>query len=303
MKAKILFCVIVCLAIGRATVLPAQDVLPGYTQARRFAPSNAEQLLFSYTLSPHYFNNSSKFWYEYKTSDGARWYVVDPEAAKKQPLFDLDELAAQITETVKDPFTAQQLPLRNLKLEDDDHTFTFEITSSTAKTFYFSYDYPSRRLTETEENKASRERWGNVSPGKKHVLYAKDLNLYCITYADYERLQKNPKDSLVNETQLTTDGTEDFAFGMPRNRMNTDSLYDHKRKPVQGNWSPDGRYFAAILTDQRAVGNLWVVNSVAKPRPTLETYKYQLPGEAGSPVAHLYLFDLETRCRKELDAA
>ena len=30
-----------------------------------------------------------------------------------------------------------------------------------------------------------------------------------------------------------------------------------------------------------------------KPSPTLETYKYQMPGEAGSPIVHLYLFDLE----------
>ena len=54
-----------------------------------------------------------------------------------------------------------------------------------------------------------------------------------------------------------------------------------------GNWSPDGRYFAATLSDQRAVQDLWVINSIAKPRPTLETYKYQMPGEAGSPIVHL----------------
>ncbi|MDR1937360.1 MAG: DPP IV N-terminal domain-containing protein, partial [Tannerellaceae bacterium] len=299
MKTKMLFCAVVCLSIGRATSLPAQDVLPEYTQARRFAPSNAEQLLFSYTLTPHYFNNGSKFWYEYKTSEGNKWYVVNPETAQKQPLFDLDELAAEITGIVKDPFTAQQLPITNLKLEDDDRTFTFEIASS-PKTFYFSYDYIARKLAETPENKSSTERWGNVSPGKKRVVFAKDLNLYAVSYADYERLRKDPRDSLVNEIQLTTDGKEDFAFGMPRNRMNTDSLYDHKRKMVQGSWSPDGRYFAAILTDQRAVGDLWVVISVAKPRPTLEAYKYQLPGEAGSPVAHLYLFDLENNSRKEI---
>jgi dipeptidyl aminopeptidase/acylaminoacyl peptidase len=277
------------------------QALPEYDQARRFMPSNAEQLLFSYTVTPRYFKNSPKFWYEYKTSEGKRWYVVHPETARKQPLFDLDELAAQISEIVKDPFTAQQLPIANLRLDDDDHTFTFEIASS-AKTFYFSYDYLARSLSESEKKEESAERWGNVSPNKQWVVFAKDLNLYCMSYADYEKLRANPKDSLVSEIALTADGVENFAFGMPRNRMNTDSLYDHKRKAVQGSWSPDGRYFAATLADQRAVGDLWVVNSVAKPRPTLETYKYQLPGEANSPVAHLYLFDLENKSRKEIKA-
>ncbi|GHT28834.1 X-Pro dipeptidyl-peptidase [Bacteroidia bacterium] len=294
---KYLLYVIVCLGVG---VLYAQETLPGYTQARRFAPQNAEQLLFSYTVTPNYFTKSAKFWYEYKTGEGVKWYVVEPELAKKQLLFDQDELAAQLTEIVKDPFTAQQLPLKNLKLEEDDHTFTFEITSQ-AKTLYFSYDYTSRELKAVTKKDPPIERWGNISPDKKYVVFAKDLNLYYISYADYEILVANPKDSTITEIALTTDGVEDFAFGMPRNRMNTDStLYDHKRKAVQGSWSPDGRYFAATLTDQRAVKDLWVINSIAKPRPTLETYKYQLPGEADAPVAHLYLFDISNKTRKEI---
>jgi dipeptidyl aminopeptidase/acylaminoacyl peptidase len=299
MKSQIVSYALACLGLCWFTGLPAQEILPEYTRARRFAPSNAEQLLFSYTLTPRYFKHSAKFWYEYKTSEGKKWYVIDPETVKKQALFDLDELAAQITEIVKEPFVAAQLPVANLRLEDDDRTFAFEIATA-EKTFYFTYDYIARRLAETEKDQSQAERWGNVSPDKKRVAYAKDLNLYTMSYADYERLRADPKDSLVAETALTTDGVENFAFGMPRNRMNTDSLYDHKRKPVQGYWSPDGRYFAATLTDQRAVADLWVVNSVAKPRPTLETYKYQLPGEAGSPVAHLYLFDLDNQSRKEI---
>ena len=66
-----------------------------------------------------------------------------------------------------------------------------------------------------------------------------------------------------------------------------------------GNWSPDGRYFVATLSDQREVQDLWVINSIAKPRPTLETYKYQMPGEAGSPIVHLYLFDLENAGKRK----
>jgi dipeptidyl aminopeptidase/acylaminoacyl peptidase len=302
MKSKVLLFAIICLCLTHVDLSTAQETLAGYTQARRFVPSNAEQFLFSYTLTPNYFNSGCRFWYEYRTSRGTAWYVVDPELGKKQPLFDLDEIAAQITETVKDPFTARHLPVSNLKLGDDDRTFTFEIPSS-AGTFYFAYDYPSRRLSERPKDDSPRERWGNVSPDRRYAVFAKDLNLWRVTYADYEKLLKNPADETVTETALTTDGVEDFAFGMPRNRMNTDStLLDHRRRPVQGAWSPDGRYFATVLTDQRAVKDLWVVNSIARPRPSLETYKYQLPGEAGSPVGHLYLFDLENGSRKEIDA-
>ena len=49
--------------------------------------------------------------------------------------------------------------------------------------------------------------------------------------------------------------------------------------------------------------NLWVINSIAEPRPTLETYKYQMPGEMTSPVDHLYLFDMTDNSRKEIKVA
>ena len=52
-------------------------------------------------VAPNYFNNSDKFWYEYKTSEGTNWYLVDPDSRNKRLLFDRDELAAQISEIVR----------------------------------------------------------------------------------------------------------------------------------------------------------------------------------------------------------
>lgn len=299
MNVKTLFYAVAFLSLSWASFTYAQDVLPEYTQARRFAPSNAEQLLFSYTLTPNYFNNSDKFWYEYKTSEGTNWYLVDPDSRNKRLLFDRDELAAQISEIVREPFTGQQLPIEDLRLKEDDRTFTFSIKGTNGN-YFFSYDYPSSRLTRITKNEIpAKIRWANISPDKKRVVFAKDLNLYVMSYEDYEKAVKNPEDKTISEIALTTDGEKDFGFGMPRTFLNTDTLCDHKRKYVMGNWSPDGRYFVATLSDQREVQDLWVINSIAKPRPTLETYKYQMPGEAGSPIVHLYLFDLENAGKRK----
>ena len=82
--------------------------------------------------------------------------------------------------------------------------------------------------------------------------------------------------------------------------MNTDTLCNGKRRSVYGYWSPDSRHFATILTDNRAVKDLWVIDVTAKPRPTLETYKYQMPGEKEAPVEHLYVFDMQDNSRKEI---
>lgn len=103
------------------------------------------------------------------------------------------------------------------------------------------------RITKNEI--PAKIRWANISPDKKRVVFAKDLNLYVMSYEDYEKAVKNPEDKTISEIALTTDGEKDFGFGMPRTFLNTDTLCDHKRKYVMGNWSPDGRYFVATLSD------------------------------------------------------
>ena len=283
-------------------------------------------MLFSTEVTPRWFPTGNRFWFEYKTSEGTFWYVVDPDARRKTPLFDRDELAAQLTEIVHDPFEARHLPIRNLKAKEDGRTFTFEVVSSQDKkpekedakdsqkkkagkpekeVFYFSYDYTTHKLTRlTEEAKEpKRLGWASVSPDGQTVVYAKDCNLYRMSIADYRKAQKDEKDSTIVEIQLTTDGTERFGYGIPYSLLNTDTLCNGKRRGVYGYWSPDSRYFVTVVTDNRKVKDLWVINSLASPRPTLETYRYQMPGEMEAPEYHLYLFDLSNNSRKEIRTA
>ena len=315
-KILTLIAVLTGLCLSARQEADAQARIPEYVQAEKFTQDKLSTMLFSTTVDPHWFRKGNSFWYEYKTSEGKFWYVVDPSAKTKKPLFDRDEMASQLTEIVKDPFEARHLPIRNLKAGEDGRTFTFEVTSTKDKkedkdkkgkkggkeVFYFSYDYPTGKLThlEDKEEEPKRLSWGSVSPDRKTVVYAKDLNLYRMSYEDYLKAKKDEKDSTIVEIQLTTDGVEDFGFGMPYTMMNTDTLCNGKRRRVYGVWSPDSRHFATILADNRAVKDLWVIDVTAKPRPTLETYKYQMPGEKEAPVEHLYIFDMQDNSRKEI---
>ena len=310
----------ILIAIMAATCLSsamaqAQERLPEYLQAEKFTQEKLSTMLFSTTVDPHWFQKGNCFWYEYKTSDGTQWYVVDPSKKKQTPLFDRDELAAQLTETVRDPYDARHLPIRNLKAKEDGKTFTFEVTSTKEvknekgkmekEVFHFSYDWPTRTLThlKDKEKEPKRLSWGSISPDKKTVVYAKDLNLYRMSYEDYQKARKDENDSTIVEIQLTTDGVKDFGYGMPYKMVNTDTLLNGKRRAVYGMWSPDSRHFATILVDEREVKDLWVINVMSKPRPTLETYKYQMPGEKEAPVEHLYIFDMQDNSRKEINTS
>ena len=306
----------ICLMATLSMEAKAQERLPEYLQAEKFTQEKLNTMLFSTVIDPHWFQQGNNFWYQYKTSEGTFWYVVEPATKSKKLLFNREELAAQLTEIVKDPFEARQLPIRNLKAKEDGRTFTFEVQSTKdakpkkdddkkkggKEVFYFSYDYPTQKLTHLvdKEKEDPRPRWASISPDKKTVVYAKDLNLYRMSYEDYQKARKNENDSTIVEIQLTTDGMKDFGYGIPYSMLNTDTLCNGKRRAAYILWSPDSRHFITVATDERAVKELWVVNAMAEPRPTLETYKYQMPGESEAPIEYLQLFDLSDNSRKTI---
>lgn len=75
----------------------------GISAGREIHTRKLNTMLFSTVVDPHWFQKGNNFWFEYKTSEGTFWYVVDPAARTKKLLFDRDELASQLTEIVKIP--------------------------------------------------------------------------------------------------------------------------------------------------------------------------------------------------------
>jgi len=306
-----------------------------YALAARFSPDKISKMLFSTSVDPHWLKLSDRFWYMYETREGKVWYIVDAKDAKsgKRLLFDHANLAAEITKIVKDPFDAQHLPIEKLKFTKDENSIQFEIKSTideikkdTAaartgrngggsrpggapattdkKIFYFEYNLTTGVLTELKDYQKPKDRlmWASFSPDKKFVLYAKKNNLYYMDTANYRKAQIKEDDSTIVEYQLTTDGVEDYSYGGGfGNETNVEKERNKdKRKSAFVMWSPDGKYFTLTRTDNRKVKDLWVINSIAEPRPTLETYKYQMPGEKEAPIRELYLFDFAAKTSKKI---
>jgi dipeptidyl-peptidase 4 len=292
-----------------------------YQLASRFSPAKLDKMVFSTSVDPHWLKNSDRFWYDYETTEGRRWFIVDPVKGDKRLLFDNAKLAAEITKIVKDPFDAQHLDIDSLRFVKDENWIQFEVVSSqeievkdsTAKKgtppkkekkkFYFEYNINNGQLVElTDFKKPKRNpRWASVSPDGQTIVFARNYNLYWMDKAAYEKAIKNEDDSTVVENKLTSDGVEYFEYGNSQGENNVDKVKNkNKRKPVFAYWSPDSKHFVIVRQDQRAVKELWVINSIAEPRPTLETYKYHIPGEKEAPVDYVILFDMTTKTKKEL---
>ncbi len=289
-----------------ANVLAQQA--PDYEAAARFSQKAIARMVFSTTVTPNWFRDSDKFWYSYKTPAGTRYYIVDPATGSKTEAIDMEKLAMEVTSIVRDPFDAQHLPLTGLELKDDK-VFRFNVTSTrdvpdttalkkdpkskktVKKVYHFEYDIATRKLSEYKPEEREYPSWASVSPDGQMGVYAKDNNLWWMDKENMAKAAKDDKDSTLVEHQLTFDGIKDFGYGYGNYNGNTDTSRTRRTSVSMIAWAPDSKHFATMKYDMRKLKELWVINSVAKPRPTLETYKYQMPGEPG-PQEELYVFSM-----------
>ena len=298
----VLFLTLSAAAQQRAPREPRKVTKANYGLAARFSQKRIGQMVYTTKVTPHWFANDDRFWYSYKTAQGTKYYLVDPASGRKSEIFDMERLAMQITEITRDPYDAQHLPLR-LELKKDKY-FQFDITSKTEKkdstgkgtgkfvTYRFYYDIASKKLTwDTDEHNKPYPTWANVSPDGTKGVYVKNHNLYLMDSTSLRKAAKDEKDSTLVEIALTTDGTADFSWNGD-NYSGDNETDSTKRAFAPVAWAPDGKKFATFKWDMSMVKPFWVINSVTEPRPTLETYHYQMPGEPG-PVPYLYVMDTE----------
>ena len=277
---------------------------PNYALAERFSAKRVGQMVFSTTVKPEWFRNGNRFLYTWKTSEGTNYYIAEPATGTVKPVFDMEKLAMQITEIVKDPFEARHLPIRNLRIDpENDNVLKFDIQSSQEKkdtsknakteklTYHFKYDITSKKLTfNTKDEDAKYPEWANVSPDGLVGVYMKNSNLFYMDTLNMRKAAKDPKDSTLVEHRITSDGFKDFCYAAGNYAGNTVTDTTKRVFPFDLAWSPDSKHFAVMRWDMRPVKDFWVINSLSLPRPTLETYKYQMPGEPG-PLGHLYIFN------------
>ena len=182
------------------------------------------------------------------------------------------------------------------------------------KRLYFEYDLATMKLTLPAQftPEIRKPVWASVSPDQKVVVFARKHNLFMMDAASYALALKKSDDSNIKETQLTTDGVDGFSYNrrmMDANQDDGTNEESQQRRDKTGRvaavqifWSKDSTKFALVREDERKVADLWVIHTLANPRPTLETYKYAMPGEVNVPLPHMELFEVASKSRKEINA-
>ncbi|MFD2863674.1 S9 family peptidase [Mucilaginibacter antarcticus] len=325
MKKFYLLCLLVASAACANAQAPAADAAPAkgnYQLASKFSVDKLRKMVGTASVDAHWLKQSNRFWYTYENTEMRNWYLVDPAQHSKKKIFDNEKLAAEITLIIRDPFDAQHLPIENLKFTKDEKSIQFELKSTIdvvkkdrkdkkaadsleKKTFYFTYNLTTGKLAELVDfNKVKpKPTWASIAPDSSAIIFSRNFNLYWMDKDNYKKAVKDENDSTIVDHPLTKEGVEFYAFGSGRGDDETDGdkvKARKKRRPAGVQWSPDSKYFILQRTDERKVKDLWVINSIAEPRPTLETYKYHLPGEKDSPLREMYLFEFGPKTYKKL---
>ncbi|HEX6965510.1 MAG TPA: DPP IV N-terminal domain-containing protein [Gemmatimonadaceae bacterium] len=295
--------------VQRAASMPPVHVdHANWELAERFSSTALKPVMYSNGVDPHWLGKSDSLWYEWKDHTGSHFYLVVPATRTKRPLFDQMKLAAALSELSHRARVASDLPFTSVAFTRDHKAFHFTVDS-----VRYSWNLASESLTslgrmapdsvlpdeEREVNDDGGRVGGgqfgrqdrdfrNFSPDSSAFVFAKAHNLYLVEVGTPDTIQ------------ITTDGVKDHSFGFRDTtwlQLESESQQrrdrERARDPrVRANviWSPDSRAFAVTRRDARKVNDLYLVNVLAKPRPTMTAYKYAMPGEPNVPQEELYVY-------------
>ena len=338
---------------------PVPVTTPNYALEARFLPASVNQLVFDLSVTPHWFTLSDKFWYSYRTTDGTKYYVVDPVKKTKTLLWDNAKVAAALSALTNFPYDAQHLPIRRLKLVNRDTQMRFEVEirkdgvipnepekkaqddgsqqgnesevkqneskqsgqqgqradrsgpspepPEEPRILSFEYDLATARIGRLDSVEPMRKKpmWAAVSPDEKTIVFSRGQNLFMMDADNYAKALKKAGDTTTVETQLTTDGVERFGYArriLPEqeDELKKEDKGDTNKAGIRApaitiHWSKDSKKFAVVRDDNRKVPDFWVIHSLASPRPILEAYPYQLPGEDVMPGSQLEILDVASK--------
>ena len=314
-------------ALLATTTLKAQNenkVRPNYALAERFSPNKISRMVKQTRIQPVWFADGKQFIYAWSDTKERNFYLVDAVKGTKKELWDMEWLAKEVTMRTGDPYDAQHLPVGINRIIREGRYVRFDISSKLEvpkqlprherndsakikanegkkenKTFYFEYDIKTKELIERTKDEIEDlypvyPGWANVSPDGKFAIYEKNYNLWYMSREDLDKLRYWDKDTTITEYQLTFNGRPNWCYAYHSLDEKPDST---KRHRVYALWSPDSRHFVMTHRADSILSKMWVINSLSTPRPTLESYYYQMPGEE-TPKTFVELFDFENKTSK-----
>jgi dipeptidyl aminopeptidase/acylaminoacyl peptidase len=258
----------------------AQGTREDYARAEQIYPFNARHLVSNIQVTPHWIEQSNRFWYRRETRSGHEFVLVDPERNLREPLFDHPRLARSLGLASSSSYTPERLPLDSVEIAEQGRVLRFEIESTrwrcTLRDYTCAMEAKGVKLIEPSE-------LGLRSPDGHWLALRREHNLYLRSLATGE------------EVALTRDGKPDYAYATEaQEERNAAGGYARRFAAL---WSPDSRKLVTLKVDTRDVRRRYLLRSVTPDRqpPRLYTFPSPQPGDRHRPSAQLVIIDVERK--------
>ncbi|MBT8145346.1 MAG: DPP IV N-terminal domain-containing protein, partial [Gammaproteobacteria bacterium] len=220
-----------------------------YQRAESFLSAHTSELVYN-TILAQYWQEDDRLVYRTRTAQGLDYVLADLVSRSKSSLFDLERLAALLSEHSDDEVEASDLEIGQIELESTSLHVTFSFDGS--RYSLALEDYRLDPLSESEFDEF-------LSPDGNKAAYIDGHNLWV-------------RDTRTNElTQLTLDGVEHYGYAT------NNAGWTRRDGPVLL-WSPDSTKIATFRHDSRNVEEMYLY-STQVGHPELEAWKYPLPGD------------------------
>src|ERR1044072_4254898 len=260
------------------TALSVRD----YERAERMLDYKTDPLVDN-TWSRMNWLPDKRVWYRVVSAKGSEFILVNPAKGSRSAAFDQQKLAAAFSTASGKEYGAYALPFTTFNYTVDGKAILFTGAGQRWKCDLNNYACVVDNSTAALPNSTIKLNGRNgtkeipevISPNGKYAALLKSDNLWVREIATGE------------EIQLTTDGIKDFGYA-------TDNAgWSHSNKLVLS-WSPDSKKIATFKQDQRHVKDMYLVTTNVGS-PTLQAWKYPLPGDSAVAMIHRVIIDVEAR--------
>jgi dipeptidyl aminopeptidase/acylaminoacyl peptidase len=247
-----------------------------YQQAEKFMDYSVNDMVMHKVEHPAWMEDG-RFWYSDQGEDGIVYMLVDPVKGTKVVAFDREKLAAAANALPLKPpanpddepqkkLDAKKLKIIEMSFSDNDKTVTVSFIGRKLKC-----DLSGEGKCEVVPPNGTLL---SMSPDGKKAVFLRSYNLWLRDVASGK------------ETQLTTDGVKDYAYGMSHMGVGKDG--------VSVQWSPDSKKIWTSQLDERKVKEMYLV-PVVRDHPQLASGKYAFSGDPNVRIVERVVIDLDAK--------
>lgn len=286
--AILLGCATGCLRAGLAQapdLMAPTDTSAAAQRGQRQQPGGG--LVFKDHVTPNWFADNTRFWYRNDLAGGAREFIlVDAAKGLRQSAFDHTRLAAALSKSAGQAFTADRLPFTYLTFGEDGKAVRFEAAGKTWQCDLTTYECapstgsvtppvtPRRDLPPAREVPLNSAQPGERLGGPGHPVSSPDNKWQALVKNDNVYVRSAPEG---DEFALTQDG----KAGKSYDRLE---------------WSPDSRTLVAWRVTTGDEKEVYLIRSspAGGGRAQLQKRPYGLPGDRFTTY-EIQLFDVASR--------